>query len=99
MKKILMFFVVACIIAACSNKPNKQTIAAGKRLYKQHCTICHGIDGKLGLNDSKDLTASKLTDEEKTIIIKNGKGKMTPFGSILTPKNIEAVVAYTNTLK
>ena len=71
----------------------------GKKLFKQNCVICHGIDGKLGMNNSKDLTETKMSKEERISIVKNGKGTMNAFGSILNPKEIEAIVDYTFTLK
>jgi cytochrome c6 len=73
-------------------------INAGQ-LFKQSCAVCHGNDGKLGANGSKDLTMSILTIEEKVTMITNGKGLMTAFDGILTPEEIKAVAKYTEQLK
>lgn len=99
MKKPIILSTFVFIVFACADKPSKHTIAAGKRVFKQNCVICHGVDGKLGLNESKDLTQTTLTKEERIAMVKNGKGKMNAFGSILSAKDIEAVVEYTFTLK
>ena len=99
MKKILVLSVFVFIVFACGEKNNKAAAILGKQVYKKNCVICHGVDGKLGLNNSKDLTVSKLTKEERITMVKNGKGTMTAFGAILKPQEIEAVVAYTFTLK
>lgn len=99
MKKILVLFVFAAIIFSCAEKKSKTSGTDGKKLFKQNCVICHGIDGKLGLNNSKDLTKSALTMDERKAIIKNGKGTMLPFDAILSAEEIQAVTEYTFKLK
>lgn len=74
-------------------------LAEGKKIFNTYCILCHGADGKLGLNGSKDLTISILTTEERITQVTNGKGLMTPFKEILTEAEIKAVVSYTETLK
>lgn len=71
----------------------------GKKTFETYCILCHGADGKLGLNGSKDLSISTLTIEEKITQITNGKNTMTPFKDILTPDEIKAVAEYTVSLK
>ena len=71
----------------------------GMAVFRKYCVACHGSDGKLGLSGAKDLTQSVLTIEERTMLVKQGKNLMTPFGDILSPQEISAVVDYTMTLK
>ncbi len=71
----------------------------GAKVYKEKCVICHGADGKLGLNGAKDLTLSIKSDEEKIIQIKKGKGSMTAFEHLLTEDEIKAVVKHINKFK
>lgn len=99
MKKLLVLSAFMIIVFSCADKKSKTSGIDGKKIFKQSCVICHGIDGKLGLNDSKDLTKSALTMEERIMIIKNGKGLMTPFGAILKEDEIKAVAEYTFKLK
>ncbi|MDZ4709336.1 MAG: cytochrome c [Saprospiraceae bacterium] len=73
--------------------------AEGKKIFDTYCFLCHGADGKLGLNGSKDLTISIITTEERINQITNGKGLMTPFKEILTEAEIKAVASYTESLK
>ena len=82
MKKILVLCTVILITFSCADKSNKVAMTQGKKLFKQNCVICHGIDGKLGMNNSKDLTETKMSKEERISIVKNGKGTMNAFGSI-----------------
>jgi len=99
MKKILVLSAFIIIVFSCADKSNQKAIAKGKKVFKQNCVICHGIDGKLGMNNSKDLTISVLKRDERISMIKNGKGLMTPFGKILSAEDIQAVADYTFTLK
>lgn len=71
----------------------------GEALYKKYCTLCHGTDGKKGFNGAGDLTASKLTVEERIVIIREGKGLMTPYKEILAPLEMKAIAEYTLKLK
>jgi cytochrome c6 len=86
---------------AASSKSNTVPSAKpdGMAIFRKHCVVCHGIDGKLGLNGAKDLSASPRPQSERIEIITNGKNLMTPFGKILQPEEIEAVAAYTLSLK
>ncbi|MEP7323171.1 MAG: cytochrome c [Saprospiraceae bacterium] len=73
--------------------------AAGKKTFETYCILCHGADGKLGLNGSKDLTISVISLDERITQVTNGKGVMTPFKDILTEDEIKAVAEYTVSLK
>ncbi|GAA4393269.1 hypothetical protein GCM10023186_44670 [Hymenobacter koreensis] len=71
----------------------------GKALYTQNCAICHGANGKLGVNGAHDLTKSNLNQMGRTYIVTNGLGKMPSFKDQLTPEQIQEVVAYSLTLR
>ena len=89
---IIMVLGLAC---GGGDGASKETIAAGKTIYKTYCVACHGVDGKLNLNGAKDFTQSTLALDERKSIITNGKGLMTPFKEVLKPEEIDAVAAYT----
>lgn len=91
--------VFMALIIACAGKSNSTQTSDGAAIFKRYCILCHGIDGKLGLNGSKDITVSILSEAERIVLITNGKNTMTPFGGILSPEEIKAVAAYTMTLK
>ncbi len=74
-------------------------IAQGAAVFQRYCVVCHGKDGKLGLNGAKDLTQTQLSLEERITQIAKGKNLMTPFEGILSPAEIDAVAKYTLTLK
>jgi cytochrome c6 len=87
-------------LAAQSKKPTESSVKPdGMAIFRKNCVVCHGADGKLGLNGAKDLTLSERPKGERIEIITNGKNLMTPFGKILTADEIEAVTDYTLSLK
>lgn len=77
--------------------PEERQLALGKRLFKNHCVACHGMDGKMGFNGAKDLTETELTLEERKILIAYGRGSMMAFKSILSADEIEAAARYSMT--
>ena len=91
--------VLACGSASGTDEDHMTAEASpGKAIFNMNCTLCHGRDGKAGLNGAKDLTASTLTTEEMMAVVKNGKGAMAPYKQVLNANEIEAVVAYVRTL-
>ncbi len=68
---------------------------SGATIFIKNCKICHGADGRLGLNGAKDLSQSPLSISERINIIANGKNLMTPFGQILSRQEIELVATFT----
>ena len=102
MKKFL--FVLSIVLIACSSskkeadkKPStekyKSTIT-GKKVFQQYCVLCHGADGTLGLNGSKDLTLSTTPVDSVLHQIRYGKGAMLPYNDILNDEEIDSVAAY-----
>ena len=79
--------------------PVVDNIAAGEKVYRTYCIVCHGIDGKLELNAAKDLSKSVIPIEERIAQVTDGKGLMTPFKGILSEEQIQQVSEYTFTLK
>lgn len=97
----IISFSLFAIILACAEKEKSggDSSANGAEIYKKYCTLCHGADGKLGLNGSKDITVSPHSLEERIVLIREGKNLMTPFKGVLNDNEIHAVATYTMTLK
>ncbi len=107
LKKSIIFSILVFAIFACGSKENKNSMAPvtaaapavdGAKIFKQSCELCHGSDGKLGANGSKDLTVSELDLDARIAMITKGKGLMTPFENILSLSEIKAVAEFTMTL-
>lgn len=69
----------------------------GKEIYEQKCMLCHGKDGKLAANGSKDLSATQLSHADIVKTITDGKNMMASYKGTLTPEQIEAVSNYIET--
>ena len=98
------------LLAAPGCKKDDSPEARGASLFKAACARCHGDDATGGIKSpetggvmSRDLTNASwqesVTDEELRQVIRNGRGKMPPFGSALSIDKIDTVVKYMRTLK
>ena len=74
-------------------------LADGKVLFTKNCAVCHGADGRLGLNGAHDLSKSNLNTTGRVYMVTQGLGKMPAFKDKLTTAQIQHVVAYSLTLK
>jgi cytochrome c5 len=91
--------VIAENIIAEPTQTNYDINLHGKAIFNGYCIVCHGEDGKLGLNGAKDLSISTLTDEEIKNIILHGKNGMSPYKKVLTEQEVEAVKNHVKNLR
>jgi mono/diheme cytochrome c family protein len=107
MKRLITLMVACASIAAVS-----ANAADGKALYEEHCSKCHGKDGKgqttMGKKSgAKDYTDAKVqekvTDAEALKAIKEGfknaDGKVLMKPSELKDDEAKAVLEYMRTFK
>ena len=84
-------------------------VAAGEKIYKQRCVLCHGPEGKgdgpgaAALNpkprNHTDGSYMKTqTDEQLLHSIREGKGQMPAWGKILSEQEMHSVLAYVRSL-
>jgi cytochrome c6 len=96
--------IALALVALAASSPAKAE--DGATLFKSNCVVCHGADGS-GTPTGKSLKApdlrsdavQKLTDEQITEQIENGKNNMPPFKGTLNAAQVKALVAYVHTLK
>lgn len=83
-----------------STKPgaDSPSVKAGKVIFEQKCVLCHGVDGKAGVQGAKDLSVSALDDAAIVDIIKHGKGVM-PATDDLTDEQVQQVKDYVKYLR
>jgi cytochrome c6 len=89
----LLFPLLPALAAA------KPPLLPGQLLFQKNCERCHGANGKKGANGAHDLTKSNLNAFGRTYMVTKGMGKMPAFEKVLTPAQVQQVVAYSLTLK
>ncbi len=95
------FLIVVSFTLAYKSKAakagDKIVAVDGKQIFEEKCTLCHGSDGKLGLNGAKDLTVSQMNHNDIITLIATGKNAMPAFNTTLSHEQMEAVAAYVET--
>ncbi|MEJ8801202.1 SirB2 family protein [Pontibacter sp. H249] len=74
-------------------------LANAKAIYAQVCDTCHGPDGTKGVGGAANLKVSNLSLHDRINVVENGLDLMPAFGGQLSEQEIEALAAYTMTLK
>jgi mono/diheme cytochrome c family protein len=106
-KRLLCFLVLSTSVlaprfAAAQDADAASHAAAGEHLFKQNCSACHStapgekIVGPSLHAEMKGPTPKKTAAQVKTTIM-NGNGTMPAFKTMLTPADIENLVAYLKT--
>ena len=80
---------------------------SGADIFKAKCAMCHGADGSgsttigknMGLKPLGSPDVQKMSDDDLTALISNGKGKMPAYKGKLSDADISAIVKYIRTLK
>jgi mono/diheme cytochrome c family protein len=78
--------------------PSSQLVSAGRSLYTQACSSCHGDNAEGGYGPN--LHGLGQSDAQIGTVIKNGvTGKMPAFGGKYTAAQQQALVTYVQSLK
>lgn len=109
MKKVLIFFAVitTLVVAGCGGSTSaepaasksKEPMLPGQVVFVQHCKLCHGAKGDLGLSGAANLKISLLTQDEIKHVVTNGRKAMPAWGQQLTPEQINQVSEYVLSLR
>ena len=97
--KILLLLTAALLPPGMAVAASPKPPVTGQALFAKNCASCHGLDGRKGRSGAHDLTKSNLNAFGRTYLVTNGMGKMPAFGKMLTPAQVQQVVAYSLTLK
>ena len=104
-RPFLIWLVPLLIMAGCgaesedTGTATADPIAHGKEIYGDYCKLCHGADGRLGLNNASNLAQSQLNKGELIDVITNGRNAMQPYKNILSKQEINNVAEYILTLR
>lgn len=110
--KLFKACIVSVLLVAgfSSQAMAKPDLNNAKKIFAQNCATCHGPAGKgdgpaaaalnpKPANFSKGVFKYGNKDADIAKLIKNGKGSMPPWGSMLKDKDINDLVGYIRTLK
>lgn len=92
---ISLGLLLACSHSESAEGPAETGNEKGKKIWRTYCVLCHGADGKLGLNGAMDLSVTQLTLEERIEVITHGRNTMVPYKGVIDEDEIRAVAEYT----
>jgi mono/diheme cytochrome c family protein len=73
-------------------------VVSGQKLFLMNCAHCHAEDASG--DEGPDLHGLRKTDERLRLLIKNGiKGEMPRFGEKLVDRDVDALVAFLDSLR
>lgn len=79
------------------SKPDSK-VAPGRKIFALHCAECHGLDARG--EDGPSLYGLRSSDRLRRQIISGGIRKEMPaYGRVLTPIEMDDLLAYLGTLK
>ena len=94
--------LISCVLFAVGTPASA---ADGEALFRQNCTMCHGVDGKgFAVMMTPDMTDPKWQEEhsDETIseVVRTGKPPMPPFPpDKLSDEELKAIICHIRTLK
>ena len=81
-----------------TNSPQSPLVAQGQHLFLMNCAHCHGDDARG--DEGPDLHGLRKTDARLSALINNGiKGEMPRFNQKLSESEVQALIAFLNSLK
>lgn len=97
--------VTAIVGFGCAKAPPPD----GRALFQSACARCHGEDGRGGTPSKPGATPPRdlrnptwqdaVTDDQLRQHIRTGKADMPPFADVLSPNQLDAVVAHVRSLR
>jgi len=81
-----------------TNSPQSPLVAQGQHLFLMNCAHCHGDDARG--DEGPDLHGLRKTDARLSALINNGiKGEMPRFNQKLSASDVQALIAFLNSMK
>ena len=78
--------------------PQRPLVAQGQHLFLMNCAHCHGDDARG--EEGPDLHGLRKTDARLSALINNGiKGEMPRFNQKLSESDVQALIAFLNSLE
>jgi mono/diheme cytochrome c family protein len=98
-------WLALALVAGCS-RGEKTVEQRGVGVFLRTCSGCHGVDGRgssrpgfqVPPRDLTDPSLLALRDEDIAHVVREGRGQMPPFGRLMPPEDVDAVVRFVRTL-
>ncbi len=106
--RFLFIGIPILVLNACSTEQvsdsttvdESNVVVSGKKIYDNNCMACHGSDGKLGAGGALDLSTSKMSTEEMSTIIDEGRNGMPPHKHVCkTQEEKDSLVSFVLNLR
>ena len=82
------------------SSPQSPLVAQGQHLFLMNCAHCHGDDARGDEGPDLHGVRQRKTDARLSALINNGiKGEMPRFDQKLSPPDVQALIAFLNSLK
>jgi len=82
------------------SSPQSPLVAQGQHLFLMNCAHCHGDDARGDEGPDLHGVRNRKTDARLNTLINNGiKGEMPRFDQKLSPPDVQALIAFLNSLK
>jgi mono/diheme cytochrome c family protein len=99
------FIVLTTIVseAQVAHAPNQQAVQVGEQVFVHRCLQCHSVNPNqvlLGPSLWGEMSRSphKKTAQQVRVILRDGKGKMPSWKDILSPEDVNHLIAYLHSL-
>jgi cytochrome c6 len=77
-------------------------VSRGDTLYREHCALCHGTNGRPVLPLAPDFTkptALLRADPQLLALIREGRGTMPAYQGVLRDRDILDIITYVRSLR
>jgi mono/diheme cytochrome c family protein len=100
---LILISMVPRVAQTQTNSAAKQHASNGQQVFIQKCMACHSVNKDQVMTGPSLWSETSKSPHKKSpaqirTIIQDGKGKMPPWKTILTPDQVDDVIAYLRTL-
>ena len=102
---LYVFVIPHSLLSAQTEKVSKPNVtvpdlAAGKRMFERHCSLCHGIDGKGGRGPNLNRAQLFRAPDDSALmaIISDGIPPEMPEGWFFSEEEVANIAAYVRSL-
>jgi mono/diheme cytochrome c family protein len=100
---VLLILSISIVAEAAPKDDAAKQQANGQQVFLERCMMCHSVNKDQVMTGPSLWSEMNRSPHRKTaaqirIILRDGKGKMPPMKTVLTPEQIDDVLAYLHSL-